>query len=358
MELPSLKIGDITAKIPIIQGGMGARISLSSLASAVANEGSIGIISAVYPGYDEPDFKTDNLTANLRGLKKEIQKARELSPNGIIGVNIMVAMNNYDKFVKAALDENIDIIISGAGLPLELPTIAKGYNTKLVPIVSSAKAALVISKMWDRKQNTVPDAIVVEGYKAGGHLGFSTEDLKNPKDLLIIVKEVKEIIKPFEQKYNKQIPVIAAGGIFDGKDIADALKAGADGVQMATRFVATKECDVNIKFKQAYINAQEEDVIVIKSPVGMPGRAIKNKFLNQLEKDGNIPKTGCFNCIRTCNPSQTPYCISEALLKSAIGDIDNGLIFAGSNVYKIKQIVTVKELIDELVNEAKFYLNN
>lgn len=353
MNLPSLTIGDITAKIPIIQGGMGACVSMSSLASAVANEGGIGIISAVHPGYKENDFYTNNVAANVRGLKKEIKKAKQLAPNGVLGINIMVAMNNYKTYVEAALEENIDIIISGAGLPLDLPSITKGTNTKIIPIVSSAKAALVIAKMWDRKQKVAPDAVIVEGSKAGGHLGFSIEQLQNPQKLLDLVKEVKQVIQPFAQKYNKDIPVIAAGGIYDGKDIANALKSGAAGVQMATRFVATDECDAHINFKNAYINAKEEDVIIIKSPVGMPGRAIKNKFLQRLERDGKIAKSNCFNCIKTCNPSQTPYCISEALLQSVKGNTDDGLIFAGSNVYKINEIVSIKQLINTLITEAE-----
>lgn len=353
MKLPSLKIGNITAKIPIIQGGMGACVSMSSLASAVANEGGIGIISAVHPGFREANFKTDNVEANVVGLKKEIRRAKQLSPNGLLGINIMVAMNNYKTYVEAALEENIDIIISGAGLPLELPSITKGTNTKIIPIVSSAKAALVIAKMWDRKQNVAPDAIIVEGSEAGGHLGFSPEQLENPQKLLDIVKEVKEVIKSFAQKYNKDIPIIAAGGIYDGKDIVKALKAGASGVQMATRFVATDECDAHINFKKAYINATKDDVVVIKSPVGMPGRAIKNKFLERLQADGKIKRSGCFNCIKTCNPNQTPYCISEALLEAVQGNIDNGLIFAGSNVYRINEIVSVKQLINTLVMEAE-----
>lgn len=355
MKLPSLKIGDITAKLPIIQGGMGACISLSSLASAVANEGGIGIISAVHPGFKEPDFETNNVEANIRGLKKEIQKAKKISPNGIIGMNIMVAMKNYDKYVKAALEENIDIIISGAGLPLDLPKLTKGTSTKIIPIVSSAKAALVIAKMWDRKNNVTPDAVVVEGCDAGGHLGFSLEELNsdNPPKLLDIVKEVKEVLKSFCKKYNKNIPVIAAGGIFDGKDIVEALKAGADGVQMGTRFVATHECDADINFKNAYVNAKKEDVIIVKSPVGLPGRAINNKFLEKLKIDGKLSKNGCYSCIRTCNPAETPYCISQALLEAVKGNIDNGLIFAGANVYKIKEIITVKKLIEYIIKETE-----
>ncbi len=353
--LPPLKIGDIIAKVPIIQGGMGACVSLSSLASAVAKEGAIGIISAVHPGFRESDFESNNVVANIRGLKNEIRKAKSLAPSGIIGMNIMVAMKNYKRYVDAALEEKIDLIISGAGLPLDLPELVKGTNTKIIPIVSSVKAGLVITKMWDRKHNVAPDAIVVEGCNAGGHLGFSIEELtsNNPPKLLDIVKDIKEMLKEFSKKYNKYIPVIAGGGIFDGKDIAEALKAGADGVQMATRFVTTEECDADINFKNAYINSKFEDVVIVKSPVGMPGRAIKNKFLESLKEQPTISKTKCFSCIKTCNPKETPYCISEALLTSVKGDIENGLIFAGSNVYKLKEIVSVKNLINELVKEAE-----
>jgi NAD(P)H-dependent flavin oxidoreductase YrpB (nitropropane dioxygenase family) len=355
MKLPSLKIGDLTAKIPIIQGGMGACVSLSSLASAVAREGGIGIISAVHPGFKEEDFETNNLAANIRALKNEIRKAKELAPSGIIGMNIMVAMKNYKEYVQAALEEKIDIIISGAGLPLDLPELVKGTATKIVPIVSSAKAALVIAKMWDKKNNVAPDAVIVEGPEAGGHLGFSNEELasENPPQLLDIVKDVKKTLETFAAKYNKEIPVIAAGGIFDGKDIADAIKAGAAGVQMATRFVATDECDADINFKMAYVNAKQEDVVIVKSPVGMPGRAIKNEFLEKLMEEEKLAVTKCYSCIKPCNPKQTPYCISQALLESVKGHMASGLIFTGAKVYKIKEIVSVKNLMNELVLEAQ-----
>lgn len=353
MKLPSLKIGDLTAKIPIIQGGMGACVSLSSLASAVAKQGGIGVISAVHPGFKEPDFETNNLAANIRGLKNEIRKAKELAPSGIIGMNIMVAMKNYKEYVQAALEEKIDIIISGAGLPLDLPELVKGTATKIVPIVSSAKAALVIAKMWDKKNNVAPDAVIVEGPEAGGHLGFSNEELDNPPQLLDIVKDVKKTLEAFAAKYNKDIPVIAAGGIFDGKDIADAIKAGASGVQMATRFVATDECDADINFKMAYVNATQEDVVIVKSPVGMPGRAIKNKFLERLMQEQKIAVNKCYSCIKPCNPKQTPYCISTALLESVKGHMDAGLIFTGAKVYKIKEIVSVENLMNQLVLEAQ-----
>ncbi len=354
MNLPPLKIGELTAKLPIIQGGMGIGISLSSLASAVANAGGIGVISGVQIGYKEEDFEKNTLNANIRALKKEIQKARKLSPNGILGVNIMVAATHYKELVLTAVKEKIDLIICGAGLPSDLPKLVKGSNTKIAPIVSSGKAASVITKMWKKKFDYVPDLIVVEGHKAGGHLGFSSEELENStaKDLHSIVKDVLSVVKPLEAEYNKSIPVVAGGGIYTGKEIAELIKIGAAGVQMATRFVATEECDAHINFKKAYVNANKEDVIIIKSPVGMPGRAINNEFIKSLDSS-NSSITKCYSCIKHCNPAQTPYCISKALINAVNGDIDNALVFAGTNAYKIDKIVTVKELMDELVTEAE-----
>lgn len=354
MKLPSLKIGNLTVVVPIIQGGMGIGVSLSSLASTVANEGGIGIISAAQIGYMEEDFETNNKEANIRGLISQIRKARTLSPNGIIGVNIMVAMNNYREMVITAVEEKIDLIISGAGLPMDLPEMVKGSATKAAPIVSSGRAAALISKVWDKKYSYVPDAVVVEGPKAGGHLGFKLEQLDEIEnyELTGIVKEVIEVLKPYEEKYNKKIPVIAAGGIYTGQDIAKCLKAGAAGVQMATRFAATDECDADIKFKMAYIHAKEEDIGIIKSPVGMPGRAVGNKFLDEVSR-GDIQVKRCFNCIKTCNPKNTPYCITKALIEAVKGNVDEGLIFVGTNAYRVDKIVPVKELMEELVSEAE-----
>ncbi|MCY6372307.1 NAD(P)H-dependent flavin oxidoreductase [Clostridium ganghwense] len=354
MKLPPLKIGELTAKLPIIQGGMGVGVSLSSLASAVANAGGIGVISGVQIGYKEKDFEENTLNANIRALKKEIKRARELSPNGILGVNIMVAATHYKDLVLAAVKEKIDLIICGAGLPTDLPKLVKGSTTKIAPIVSSGKAASVITRMWKKKFNYIPDLIVVEGSNAGGHLGFSAEELENSKakDLHSIVKEVLSVVKPLEEEYNKPIPVVAGGGIYDGKDIAELIKIGAAGVQMATRFVATEECDAHINFKKAYIDAAEEDIIIIKSPVGMPGRAINNSFINSLNDSKSLIEK-CYSCIKHCNPSQTPYCISNALINAVNGDVDNGLIFAGTNAYKLDKIITVKELMTELAKEAE-----
>ncbi|QAT41517.1 nitronate monooxygenase family protein [Clostridium sp. JN-9] len=355
MNLPPLVIGDLIASVPIIQGGMGVGISGYKLASAVANEGAVGIISGAQIGYREPDFITNTKEANIRALRKEIRKAKEISPNGIIGVNLMVATNNYGEMVKACIEENADLIISGAGLPLLLPKFALGSNIKIAPIVSSGKAASIICKMWKR-HNRCPDLIVVEGPEAGGHLGFHREDLNNPMSLDDIVTEVINEVKVFEEFYNKKIPVVAAGGVYDGRDIARLIKLGASGVQMATRFVATFECDADIKYKEEYIKCKKEDIEIIISPVGMPGRAIRNDFIKRVEQ-GRIPPDKCFQCLKKCNPKETPYCITRALVDAVNGNVDNALIFTGSNAYRIDKIVSVKNLIDELKNDAAKNLN-
>jgi len=347
MDLPKLKIGDLVADIPIIQGGMGVGVSLSNLAGNVAKCGGIGIISSAQIGFKESDFKTNTYEANYRALKNEIVKAKEISGNnGIIGVNIMCVTTNYEDMVRVAIKSGADIIISGAGLPKNLPELVKGYKTKIAPIVSSDRAANLICKLWTSKYNYVPDIIVVEGPKACGHLGFKKEDLDvEENDIFNIVKKVKMVVKVYEEKYNKVIPVIAAGGIYNGKDIAMSLKSGASGVQIATRFVATDECDADIRFKEAYVNVKKEDICIIKSPVGMPGRAIKNKFLENLD---SYKINRCYNCIKTCDRKTVPYCITQALINSVTGDVDNGLIFCGSNVDRVKEIVSVHDLIQEL----------
>lgn len=354
MTLPSLKIGDLKASLPIIQGGMGIGVSLSRLAAAVANEGGIGIISGIQTGYKETDFKTNNLAANLRTIQREIRNARKLSPKGIIGINFLVAANNYKEMVQTAVKEKIDLIISGAGLPKELPSLVIGSKTKIAPIVSSGKAAKVITKLWDKKYNYIPDAVIVEGPNAGGHLGFSKDQLtsKPLPNLANILKDVLEALKPFEERYNKKIPVVAAGGIFTGKDIKTYLDHGASGVQMSTRFVATNECDADENFKKAYVNSSQEDIELIQSPVGLPGRAISNYF-TKLIKANKLPVEKCYNCLKTCNPADTPYCISDALIRSVKGDANNGLIFCGSNAYRLDKIISVKQLVQNIKEEYK-----
>jgi nitronate monooxygenase len=357
MKIPKLDIGGLMAAIPIIQGAMGVGVSGSTLAAAVANEGGIGVIAGVAIGYKEPDFVNNTLNANLRALTSEIRKARQLTPKGIIGINLMVAINHYSDMVRIAVEEGIDLIISGAGLPIKLPELVKGFKTRIAPVVSSGKAAKVLLKYWDVHYDRTADMVIVEGTEAGGHLGFSEEILnaQNKPSLIDIVREVIETIKPFQEKFGKNIPVIAAGGVFTGGDIAECLKAGASGVQMATRFVATNECDADIKFKEEYINAQKEDIVIIKSPVGMPGRALNNKFIKKVTEYGDEIK-GCFQCLKGCNPKVAPYCISTALINAVKGNVDDGLIFVGSNAFRVNKIISVKELIDTLKSEIELAL--
>jgi NAD(P)H-dependent flavin oxidoreductase YrpB (nitropropane dioxygenase family) len=345
----ALKIGDKTAKLPIVQGGMGVGVSRSKLAGAVANAGGIGIISTAQIGYDEPDFEQDVQGSNIRAIQKHIRLAKQQADGGLVGVNVMVALQHYADHVRAAAQAGADLVVCGAGLPADLPELVKGTDTKIAPIISSQKAASVLLRMWDKKYRQTADMLVIEGPKAGGHLGFSTEQLADIP-ALSYDEEIKKIIetkKTFEEKYQKEIPVVVAGGIFDREDVEHALSLGADGVQLATRFVATEECDASQAYKEAYVNASEEDVAIIKSPVGMPGRALRNSFIRRVE-EGNIPISRCFHCIKKCNPKEIPYCITQALVNAVQGDLENGLIFCGANVGKIKEITTVPALMKEL----------
>lgn len=352
VNLKSLNIGGLTVNLPIIQGGMGVGISLAGLASAVANEGGVGVIAAASIGMFEPNFASDFVKANITALKKEIRKARQMT-KGVLGVNIMVALTNFADMVKTAIDEGVDIIFSGAGLPLNLPQyLKKTDRTKLVPIISSPRAAAVITKRWTDKYNYLPDAFVVEGPLAGGHLGFNEHQLQNSDFTLekIIPKVVAEV-KISEEKYQKSIPVIAAGGVYSGADIHKFLKLGASGVQMATRFVTTDECDASPEFKDAYLNSKEEDLVIIKSPVGMLGRAIKNRFINDVAKGKKKPFKCPFHCITTCDYQKSPYCIALALINAQRGNLRQGFAFSGANAYRAKEIIPVKRLIDSLIQE-------
>lgn len=349
--MKKLVIGDKVATLPIVQGGMGIGISLSNLAAAVANEGGVGVISAAGVGIFDKKIKDINQN-NINELKKEIEKARSLS-KGILGVNIMVALSNFSDLVKASIDAKIDIIFAGAGLPLNLPKyVNESTITKLVPIISSARAATLITKKWLKSYNYLPDAFVLEGPKAGGHLGFKVEQLEDDEYLLEnILPKVLEALKPYEEKYNKKIPVIAGGGIYTGKDILEILSLGASAVQMGTKFVTTFECDASDKFKQVYIDAKEEDLRIIKSPVGLPGRAVSNKYLEDVESGLKHPFSCPFDCIITCKKESAPYCISLALMNAKNGKFNQGFAFAGSNAYRAKKIVSVKELIKSLLKE-------
>ena len=352
--LRELRIGDMVAKLPIIQGGMGVGVSLSRLAGAVAKEGGVGVISTAQIGFEEPEFEKDQAKANLIAIKKHIKKAKELAcGHGMVGVNIMVALKHYKEHVLAAVEAGADVIISGAGLPMELPELVdEKSHTRIAPIVSSKRAANLILKMWAHRYNRTADFIVIEGPKAGGHLGFSNEQLADMEHM-DYDSEIKEIIscaKAYEEKFKKHIPVIVAGGVFTHEDVMHCMELGADGVQVASRFVATEECDASDAYKHAYLNANESDVQIIQSPVGMPGRAIKNKFLERVAK-GPVKVEHCFRCLEHCDPATTPYCITKALINAAEGKIDDALLFCGSNAYRCEKIETVPEVMAALCGE-------
>ena len=351
-QLQPLKIGELTARIPVIQGGMGVGISLSGLAGAVAAEGGIGVISTAQIGFREPTFDEDPIGTNLIAIKKEIEKAREIAGKGIIGVNIMVATRKYEEYVKAAVAAGVDLIISGAGLPMALPEFVKGSKTKIAPIVSSLKSAQVILRYWLKKYDRLPDLVVIEGPKAGGHLGFSYEELQGieePEKVKAYDEEIRSIVehvKSCGRAKAQEIPVVAAGGVYTREDAEHMISLGADGVQMATRFVTTYECDAPDAYKQAYINATEQDITLVKSPVGMPGRAIRNDFLKRAEQ-GQIPHGKCHLCVSTCKPAETPYCITDALVNAAKGDVDNALLFCGTNACRATKLEYVRDIMKE-----------
>lgn len=355
---------------------MGVGVSRSSLAGAVAAAGGVGVISTAQIGYDEEDFAWDPSGANLRAIKKHIVKARELAMDklgkcaGLIGVNVMVALKHYREHVRAAVEAGADVVICGAGLPMDLPELVEGSDTKISPIVSSVRACKLILKQWDKKYHRTADFIVVEGPAAGGHLGFHPEKLQEygyMGDMETVQKqkaheleqseadgEIRNIVeckREFEEKYDCHIPVIMAGGIFDHADVEHAFSLGAEGVQVASRFVATYECDASDAFKQAYLDAKEEDVVIIQSPVGLPGRAVHNTFVDRT-REGRCPIRKCYQCLEKCDPSKVPYCITKALTDSVRGDIENGLVFCGGNVGRIDHMMHVSELMQELAGNS------
>jgi nitronate monooxygenase len=359
MNLPSLKIGELIGRVPIVQGGMGVGISLSGLSSAVANEGGIGVIAAAMIGIYEPDITTNSTQANVRALKREIRKARQKT-DGLLGVNIMVALTDFEDLVRASIQEGIDVIFSGAGLPLNLPEfLTEGARTKLIPIVSSARAATIICKKWWRNYHYLPDGFVVEGPKAGGHIGFKTAQIDDPAySLECITTEVIDAVRTYEQQVGTSIPIIAAGGIFTGQDIYRFLELGAAGVQMGTRFVATHECDADDAFKQVYVDSRKEDMVIVKSPVGLPGRVVRNQFIDQVNRGEKTPFKCPFHCVKTCTPQKSPFCIALALANARNGRFKNGFAFAGQNAYRIEKIISVKELIDTLKLEYALAADN
>ena len=356
-KMPALRIGDLQADIPIVQGGMGVGISLSGLAAAVANAGGVGVIATAGIGAFEPDRDTNLREANKRALKKEIRNAKSIANNGLIGINIMVALSDFDDLVQSSVDENADVLFMGAGLPIRMPRTLPldelgKLHTKFVPIVSSGKATNIIFRSWTKQYRHIPDAVVLEGPLAGGHLGFKREAINDPDYALEkLLPEVIAAVKPYEEQFGRNIPVIAAGGIYTGKDICKFIQLGAAGVQMGTRFVGTEECDASEDFKNTYLNCKAEDIILIDSPVGLPGRAIRNGFLERIASGAKQAFKCPWKCLRTCDFKNVPYCIANALGNAKFGDIEDGFAFAGANAYRVDKIVTVKELFDTLIAE-------
>lgn len=363
-----LVIGELCVKNPVIQGGMGIGISLSSLAGAVAKAGGIGLISTAQIGFREPDFNRNPKAANLRAMESELAKARELAPGGVIGFNIMVATKDYPEYVKKAVEIGADVIVSGAGLPVSLPEYAAGVkrrdgragSVKIAPIVSSPKSASVICKMWDRKYHRAPDFIVIEGPLAGGHLGFAREELTkfraDREDTADVydqqaydqeILEILAVVEVYRKKYGCPIPVVSAGGVFSREDMEHHMALGVNGVQVGTRFVTTEECDAPQSYKDAYIKAQRKDIVIVKSPVGMPGRAIWNPFLEKISKESE-KITHCFRCLEHCDPNTAPYCITMALIRAALGDTEDGLLFCGYNAYRCDKMERAADVMADL----------
>jgi nitronate monooxygenase len=359
--LAPLYLGDLEVKIPIIQGGMGVLVSTATLAAAVANCGAAGTIASVGLGYGRPENDSDYPRASREGLQEQIRAARALSPHGVIGTNILSAISNYEELARTAVAEGIDFIVSGAGLPLKLPEYAEGSSTKLIAIVSSGRAADLIIRTWKKRYDRLPDALVVEGPMAGGHLGFRSEEVQADGDpsqrLQTIVREVVAVTESHHVRGERPMPVVAAGGVFDGWDMAAMLQQGASAVQLGTRFVATHECSVADEFKQLYLTATEEDLVIIPSPVGMPGRAIRTSFVDRVLSGERVPFRCNYHCLVPCKPQRAPYCIAQALFNAASGNLDEAVVFAGSNVARVDKIVSVAELIEEIVQEASASLN-
>lgn len=348
IKLKEMKIGRFNLKYPIIQGGMGIGVSLGNLAGSVAKNGAVGVISMVDIGYKEQDFYTNSIEANKRAFKKELEKARNISQgNGIVAVNIMRAINNFEEYVKIAVEEKIDAIIVGAGLPINLPELVQDKNILIAPIVSSARALRLIITKWKNSYQRLPDFIVVEGPKAGGHLGFSKEEIEDEKfSIENITKQISNYLESNQSIIGK-IPFFSAGGINTAEKLSKIIELGANGAQIATPFILTDECDASLEYKKVIQQSTKEDLRIMKSPVGLPGRAINTPFLQKISL-GRIAPQRCINCISACNPKDTLYCITEALISAVKGDYENGLFFCGANGGNKTPIKSVKQVIEEL----------
>lgn len=351
--MSGVHIGDLYLEKPIIQGGMGIGVSRSSLAGAVAREGGMGVLSTAQIGYDTPLFREKPEVANLQVLPVEIKKARYIAENkGVIAVNIMSVTQLYSTYVKVAVNAGVDAIISGAGLPVDLPVYVEGTDVKIAPVVSSKKAADIIMKLWDKKYHRGADFLIMESPYSGGHQGYRREDLKELECTSLVfdedVRQTIELKKRYEEKYGRKIPLFVAGGMFTREDAQHAMALGADGIQVGSRFIATEECDASEAYKQAFVQAKAEDLVIIDSPVGMPARVLRNSFVERILHESE-EITFCYNCLKACNPQTAKYCISQALINAVKGDLENGLIFCSAKVGQIEKIQTVSKVIEDLV---------
>jgi len=349
--MKALTIGRHSAPFPLIQGGMGVRISGGRLAGHVARCGGIGLVATAGIGLNSPHYDGKNFfTADPLALRDEIAKAYAIAPQGVVGTNCMVAVTNYDTMVRTSCEAGAKVIVSGAGLPLNLPELTADFpEVALVPIVSSVKAAELIARKWHKGWGRLPDAVVVEDPDtAGGHLGEKLENIGSGEyDQYATVRGVKEY---FRQEWQCEVPVIAAGGIWDRADLLHALEQGADGVQMASRFVCTEECDAADAYKQAYLDCRQEDIGLVMSPAGLPGRAIKGNIEKVRQRDIELDVRCPSGCLKKCayKAGQERFCIVHALDRAQRGDTETGLIFCGSNAWKSDRITTVQAIFDEL----------
>lgn len=349
-----MKLGNRELALPLIQGGMGVGVSMGGLAGAVAAEGAMGTLSTADAGWNEPDFAAHPQQANLRALRREVQRAKRLADGaGLVAVNAMVATRQYADSVRTALEAGADAIVSGAGLPLELPALAEGFEALLAPIVSGPRAAQLICRTWAKRYGRVPDFVVLEGCQAGGHLGFEEADLLSGRctPLSRLIPEVLAALRPFEEKFGRAIPLFCAGGVATGAEMARCTRLGAAGAQLATRFIATEECDAGQGYKDVLLAARPEDLRIIHSPVGMPGRAVNSPLVQRLAAGMRQPPAHCSGCIKSCRPAETPFCITHALIEAVKGNWEEGLFFSGSRVDLVDRMRTVPDLIDELMKE-------
>lgn len=349
-----MKLGNRELALPLVQGGMGVGVSMGGLAGAVAAQGAMGTLSTADAGWNEPDFAAHPQQANLRALRREVQRAKRLAAGaGLVAVNAMVATRQYADSVRTALEAGADAIVSGAGLPLELPALAEGFEALLAPIVSGPRAAQLICRTWAKRYGRVPDFVVLEGCQAGGHLGFEEADLLSGRctPLSRLIPEVLAALRPFEEKFGRAIPLFCAGGVATGAEMARCTRLGAAGAQLATRFIATEECDAGQGYKDVLLAARPEDLRIIHSPVGMPGRAVNSPLVQRLAAGMRQPPAHCSGCIKSCRPAETPFCITHALIEAVKGNWEEGLFFSGSRVDLVDRMRTVPDLIDELMKE-------